>query len=143
MFVYKDGRVDHYKVIFKDTSFSASGPSDDFLEQNNAKKVTVFKDHNRDTQKLVSVDPYEENGVVYTVDIEYKTSEEIAADTASKAAKIRKQRDDALKDSDWTQVLDAPIDRTVWANYRQALRDLPDDPNFPNVELPALPIDTE
>ncbi len=143
MFVYKDGRVDHYKVIFKDTSFSASGPSDEFLEQNNAKKVSVFKDHNRDTQKLVSVDPYEENGVVYTVDIEYKTAEEIAADTASKAAKIRKQRDDALKNSDWTQLADAPVDQQSWATYRQALRDLPDDPNFPNVELPALPIDTE
>lgn len=139
MFVYKDGRVDHYKVIFKNTSFSASGPSDDFLEQNNAKKVSVFKEHDRATQKLVSVDPYEENGVVYTVDIEYKTAEEIAADVASKAAQMRSQRDRLLADSDWTQVLDAPVDRTAWATYRQALRDLPNQEGFPNVAFPNDP----
>ena len=38
---------------------------------------------------------------------------------------MRKVRDSMLKESDWTQVADAPIDREAWATYRQALRDFP------------------
>jgi len=43
-------------------------------------------------------------------------------------------RDGYLKESDWTQVPDAPVDQAAWATYRQALRDLPantDDPANP------------
>ena len=39
--------------------------------------------------------------------------------------RLRLWRDAELKASDWTQVDDAPIDKTAWATYRQALRDLP------------------
>jgi hypothetical protein len=150
MLIYKDGQVAHYKEIFSNTSFSASGPSDEFLAENGAKKVTVFKAHDRATQKLVSVDPYEEDGIVYTVSVVDKTAEEIAADSNSKAAQIRSQRNQLLTASDWTQVLDAPIDRTAWAAYRQALRDItsqegfPDSvqwPNDPNYVVPAGNID--
>ena len=132
MLIYKDGVVAHYKEIFRNTSFSASGPSDEFLADNGAKKVTVFKAHDRATQKLVSVDPYEEDGIVYTVSVVDKTAEEIAADENSKAAQIRSQRNQLLTASDWTQVLDAPIDRTAWAAYRQALRDITSQEDFPN-----------
>jgi hypothetical protein len=38
---------------------------------------------------------------------------------------MRKVRDSMLKESDWTQVADAPVDRESWATYRQALRDFP------------------
>jgi hypothetical protein len=38
---------------------------------------------------------------------------------------MRKVRDSMLKESDWTQLLDAPVDREAWATYRQALRDFP------------------
>lgn len=38
---------------------------------------------------------------------------------------MRKIRDSMLKESDWTQVADAPVDRQAWATYRQALRDFP------------------
>jgi hypothetical protein len=92
----------------------------------------VFKAHDRATQKLVSVDPYEEDGIVYTVSVVDKTAEEIAADLNSKAAQIRSQRNQFLTATDWTQVLDAPIDRTAWAAYRQALRDITSQEDFPN-----------
>jgi hypothetical protein len=150
MLIYKDGQVAHYKEIFSNTSFSASGPSDDFLADQGAKKVTVFKAHDRATQKLVSVDPYEEDGIVYTVSVVDRTAEEIAADSDSKAAQIRSQRNQLLTASDWTQVLDAPIDRTAWATYRQALRDITSQegfpasvqwPNDPNYVVPAGNID--
>lgn len=38
---------------------------------------------------------------------------------------LRSRRDNLLADSDWTQVADAPVDKAVWAVYRQALRDFP------------------
>ena len=39
--------------------------------------------------------------------------------------RMRIHRDRLLKQSDWTQVADAPVDREAWATYRQALRDFP------------------
>lgn len=39
--------------------------------------------------------------------------------------RFRIWRDRELVQSDWTQLSDAPCDQTTWANYRQALRDLP------------------
>jgi hypothetical protein len=139
MLIYKDGRVAHYKEHFSSVSFPNSGPSDDFLAENNAVKVSVFKAHDRDTQKLVPCDPVVEDGFAYIVEVVSKTEDDIAADVAAKAAQVRSQRDRLLSDSDWTQVLDAPVDRTAWAAYRQALRDLPSAEGFPDVEFPLSP----
>jgi hypothetical protein len=139
MKIYLNGQVAHYKEIFPNVSFPASGPSDSFLASHGAVKVSLFREHNRATQKLVPCDPVVENGWAYVVKVEDKTAEEIAADVASKAAQLRAARDNALKLSDWTQLTDAPVNKTEWANYRQALRDLPNDENWPNVELPHDP----
>lgn len=139
MQVYKDGQVAHYKQIFPNTSFPASGPSDDFLASQGAVKVSMFREHNRATQKLVSCDPVVENGFAYVVEVVDKTEEEIAADVASKAANMRAARDRALSASDWTQVADAPVDQQAWATYRQALRDLPQAEGWPDVSLPNDP----
>ena len=38
---------------------------------------------------------------------------------------MRSIRDRLLAASDWTQLPDAPVDKTAWATYRQALRDFP------------------
>ena len=48
---------------------------------------------------------------------------------------LRRKRASMLSHSDWTQVPDAPVDQAAWAEYRQALRDLPantTDPRNPN-----------
>jgi hypothetical protein len=139
MQLYKDGRIAHYREFFPNVSFPASGPSDEYLAGAGAVKVNLFLDHDRATQKLVSCDPYVQDGWAYTVRVEDKTAEEIAADIASKSAQVRAQRDRLLSASDWTQVLDAPVDRAAWATYRQALRDLPSQEGFPNVEFPQDP----
>jgi hypothetical protein len=139
MQVFKDGRVAHYKDLFPNTSFPAGGPTDSFLASHGAYKVSVFRDHNRATQKLVPCSPVVENGFAYVVEVVDKTEEEIAADVATKAAQVRAARDWALTASDWTQVADAPVDKAAWATYRQALRDLPDAEGFPDVELPHDP----
>ena len=56
------------------------------------------------------------------------------------AAEVRTQRDALLKDSDWTQVSDAPVDHQAWADYRQALRDVPQQAGFPTeITWPVKP----
>ena len=139
MQIYFNGRVSHYKDLFPNISFPASGPSNDFLSAQGAYKVSVFRPYDRATQKLVPCDPVVEDGFAYVVAVANKTEEEIAADLAAKAAQVRAARDAALTASDWTQVADAPVDKAVWATYRQALRDLPSAEGFPNVELPHSP----
>jgi len=41
------------------------------------------------------------------------------------AEEVRRERNERLAASDWTQLPDAPTDRLAWATYRQSLRDLP------------------
>jgi hypothetical protein len=54
-----------------------------------------------------------------------------AAKDAEQAKSVRQQRGEKLKDSDWTQVIDAPVDQAAWATYRQALRDISSQEGFP------------
>ena len=54
-----------------------------------------------------------------------------AAKDAEQAKAVRSDRDKRLSDTDWTQVADAPVDKAVWATYRQALRDVPAQAGFP------------
>lgn len=62
-----------------------------------------------------------------------KTKEQVEVDRiASAAASARAERDRRLAACDWTQVADAPVNRAAWAAYRQALRDVPDQPGFPD-----------
>jgi hypothetical protein len=59
---------------------------------------------------------------------------------AEQAKSVREQRSTKLADSDWTQVADAPVDKAVWATYRQALRDITTQDGFPwNVTWPDAP----
>ena len=58
-------------------------------------------------------------------------AEGIKSKDEEQAKNVRQQRDQKLKDSDWTQLADAPVDDLVWATYRQALRDLPKAEGFP------------
>ena len=54
--------------------------------------------------------------------------------------RLRMWRDAELKKCDWTQVADAPIDKTAWASYRQALRDLPSQSKDPSkLVFPVAP----
>jgi hypothetical protein len=48
------------------------------------------------------------------------------------ATDVRKLRSTKLTESDWTQLADSTADKTAWATYRQALRDLPSAEGFPH-----------
>lgn len=56
------------------------------------------------------------------------------------ARDARAKRDDLLESSDWTQVADAPVDQQAWADYRQELRDVPEQAGFPDtIDWPTKP----
>lgn len=59
---------------------------------------------------------------------------------AEQAASVRSSRNQKLTDSDWTQISDSTADKTAWATYRQALRDITLQAGFPwNVTWPDAP----
>lgn len=59
---------------------------------------------------------------------------------AEQAKSVRATRDAKLAECDWTQVADAPVDKAVWATYRQALRDVTAQTGFPwTVTYPDKP----
>ena len=59
---------------------------------------------------------------------------------AEQAKSVRNQRNEKLKDSDWALIADTPVDKMVWATYRQALRDVPAQAGFPwEVTWPDAP----
>ena len=124
-------QIADYREIFSQVSFPATGMSDGFLAENGCLPVTVWKPYDSLTQKLESTTPYIEGGQVYTVQVVDKTQEELDADTQSKAIKVRAARNQLLTESDWTQVLDAPVNKQAWSEYRQALRDITTQPAFP------------
>lgn len=65
-----------------------------------------------------------------------RTADDIAAYNAAKDAEraryVRQTRNQKLRDSDWTQITDATVDKTAWAVYRMMLRDIPEQNGFPN-----------
>lgn len=79
-----------------------------------------------------------ENGVLI------ECSEELeAAVKGELAEKIRSMRNHLLTQCDWTQMPDSPLaeeERKIWAQYRQALRDIPQQAGFPeNIAFPQSP----
>ena len=110
---------------YPDTSFPAA-PTAETLEAFGVYKIveepapTVDSKTHRQSQSIQQV-----NGVWTQV----WAIQQLAEDTA--AANIRGYRDKLLANSDWTQVADAPVNKTTWATYRQALRDVSLQEGFP------------
>jgi hypothetical protein len=76
------------------------------------------------------------------------TGETAAADEAEYKSRkdaeqgeiVRGERNDKLSKSDWTQIADSTADKTAWATYRQALRDVPSQTGFPwEITWPTQP----
>ena len=83
-------------------------------------------------------------GPVFQDDAEGTAADKMAAYKAMKDAEhakaVRDQRNDKLKDCDWTQLADSPVNKATWATYRQALRDLTKQSGFPwTIDWPVAP----
>ena len=81
-----------------------------------------------------------EGGIGWTYANGVFTAPAIEITDEEKAEFLRKKRNLLLTESDWTQVVDAPVDQAAWAIYRQVLRDIPAQVGFPSeVTWPTEP----
>lgn len=83
------------------------------------------------TGKVIST----ENGKVILID-----PPEIPLD--QKWELVRTKRGELLASSDWTQLGDSPLGtakKAEWKSYRQALREITDQPNPDNLQWPVIP----
>jgi len=124
---------------FPNTSFGGRGPSVDWVTEAGYYVTSVWKPHNHNTEKLVSAAPHLYDGMCCIVDVEPLTAEELKSRIDTQWSAIRSARNELLKDSDWTQVADAPVDKTAWATYRQELRDITKQANPSNIVWPKAP----
>ena len=72
------------------------------------------------------------------VDIKDSTEQELL----NKTSTSKNRRNQLLTDSDWTSLTDTQLTdekKAEATTYRQALRDLPTQEGFPNVEFPTKP----
>jgi hypothetical protein len=94
------------------------------------------------TQRVVtSAIPYLIDGQwTLTKTVEQQTPEQIAINTANKAAQVRAERNKKISATDWTQLADSTADKAAWATYRQALRDITAQAGFPwTIDWPVAP----
>lgn len=88
---------------------------------------------NTETQRIEEGTPVLVDGVWEqtwnVIDFNATELQEIAD---QKAGSARSERNQRLKNTDWTQVADSPVSSADWAVYRQALRDLPSQAGFPD-----------
>lgn len=70
---------------------------------------------------------------------DYNTKQWVA-DVAAAWAGARAERDRRLQETDWTQLPDVPLEtKEAWAVYRQALRDITEQPDPFNIQWPVPP----
>ena len=88
----------------------------------------------------VHAELYEWRANPENVILPYKTEEELLEE---KALRVRAERDQLLSQCDWTVLPDVTMDlekQTLWMEYRQALRDIPEQTGFPlDVVWPTKP----
>jgi len=96
------------------------------------------------TESCIQVNPTLENAEwVMTWEVIPASAEEIAERLKSKSQDVRQKRNQLLADTDWTQMPDSPLDldgKAAWALYRETLRMVPEQADFPwNVQWPPVP----
>ena len=91
-----------------------------------------------DGQEILGSDNYTKR----TYDLENDVWIE-SIDTALLSNIKRTERNNLLRDTDWTQLSDVSLsvqEKTNWVNYRQLLREVPQQENFPtDITWPSPP----
>jgi hypothetical protein len=122
---------------FPNTSFGDRGPSLEWIAEEGYYVLSAGKPYDYNTEKLVPAAPHLYDGMCCLVNVEPLTSEELQARVDAQWTAIRSARNQMLKDCDWTQLSDSPVDKTAWATYRQALRDITTQPDPFNITWPT------
>ena len=130
-------------MMFPDVSFPDIGIPDEFLQTHNLYKVIEFIQYNPETQIFNLLDePVLKDNIVYTCIVLDKTDAEIKSD---KLIKIKQYRNELLNESDSYVTIDrweaySDEQKTAWRQYRQSLRDIPQNANNPdNIAWPIKP----
>ena len=135
--------IGQHKDLFPNVSFTANGPNDTWLASNNCKKVKRSETIDRATQKIVTATAYVSGDWVKTYTVEALTAEEITAKadaaTAAKEKAVRDQRDRLLAETDYLALSDNTLTAEM-TTYRQALRDITDHANFPDLTEEDWPV---
>jgi hypothetical protein len=93
------------------------------------------------TETLSQAEPILRNGTwLQSWSVKKATKQEVQQRCEDKELETRSERNAKLTASDWTQLLDAPVDAAAWAAYRQALRNVTAQTGFPwSVSWPMEP----
>ena len=126
------------KGLFPNGDLSNMTP--EWLAQNTLLPVVDNLPYNILTQKLVAITPQITGFQVLVVAVEPLTSDDLANKVTAQGERVRVRRNQLLAACDYTQLPDNNDPKKAeWATYRQALRDLPEQAGFPNVEFPKDP----
>jgi len=124
---------------FPNTSFGDRGPTLNWIAEQGYYVIAVWKDHDWKTEKLVSAPPHLHEGMCCLVNVEPLTTEELQNRIGTQWNVVRSQRNQMLKDSDWTQLPDSPVEKQSWSIYRQELRDITKQVDPFNIIWPKIP----
>ena len=140
-------RIADYREIFPNVSFPASGPTKEWLAENNATTVSVWVPYDNETQTLESCNPYLEEGVVYTVRARDLTEEELTAKDNQKKLQNKSQAESLLAATDWTEIPSVAAETSSprltnsadFVSYRMQLRAIAVNPPITVEEWPIKP----
>ena len=114
--------------ICQDETFALQG---DYVMEGTANDATQYIKNGQ----LVDMPP-KPNG---EFEFDYKT-ETWEPNVQMQWAMVKSQRNQLLAASDWTQLPDVPLaTKEAWATYRQALRDITNQPDPFTIQWPAQP----
>lgn len=101
----------------------------------------VFDDRTQELIELTPVFNAADSRWTQVLEVRNLSPEQVQQKIDDQASAMRQERNARLSASDWTQVADAPVDKAVWAAYRQELRDITKQAGFPwDVQWPAEPV---
>jgi hypothetical protein len=144
----KDGEVDRYPYTLTDLKYENKHISfpdvidESVVDMFNVRPVTLTEPPEiNHTQNLIrSAAPDKKGQWFETWTIENATPGQIKERTNTKVNEIRVKRNQLLLESDWTQCIDSPVNQEAWANYRQLLRNIPQQEGFPwDISWPEKP----
>jgi len=137
--------VDEHTQMFPTVAFPPEGTvPQPFMEFHNLYEVVEYVPYNSKTQKLKTISPILIDDKVYTVEVVDKTLDECNAELL---IEVRSKRDRLLKESDLYVLSDrwdsySEGKKIRWAEYRQKLRDVPQEfsEHLNNVFWPSMPL---
>ena len=133
------------RVLFPDTSFPDIGPDAAWLADSGVYPVEEHLYFDANAFKRNGTEPTLRDGTVYTAELVALTDEDKAQREADRLAQLgsvaREQRNRLLAECDWTQLGDySKPDKADWIVYRKALRDVTEQPGFPEtIKWPTAP----